>query len=160
MLNKDGLTEEEFLKQYDPSKWERSSVTVDVFLYCVKTNSVLLIKRGNHPFMGKWALPGGFLEPDETAEEAAKRELFEETGVKIDTIKQLRTYSDPCRAPPHPDCHRCFFSIYRRRVFQSRGRCIRRRVFPGKKGGFRVKGRHRNGTDKTQLNQRGYSVFI
>lgn len=99
MLNKDGLTEEEFLKQYDPSKWERPSVTVDVFLYCVKTNSVLLIKRGNHPFMGKWALPGGFLEPDETAEEAAKRELFEETGVKIDTIKQLRTYSDPCRDP-------------------------------------------------------------
>lgn len=99
MLNKDGLTEEEFLKQYDPSKWERPSVTVDVFLYCVKTESVLLIKRGNHPFMGKWALPGGFLEPDETAEVGAKRELFEETGVKIETVKQLYTCSEPKRDP-------------------------------------------------------------
>ncbi|MDD4125569.1 MAG: NUDIX hydrolase [Eubacteriales bacterium] len=99
MLNKDGLTEREFLESYDPSKWERPSVTVDVFLYCVRTNSALLIKRGNHPFMGKWALPGGFLEYNETAEEGAKRELFEETGVKINGIKQLRTFSEPNRDP-------------------------------------------------------------
>ncbi len=99
MQDKNGLTEEEFLARYDPSKWERPSVTVDVFAYCVKTGSILLIKRGNHPFIGKWALPGGFLETEETAEEGARRELFEETGVVVDRIKQLRVFSNPHRDP-------------------------------------------------------------
>lgn len=97
--DKNGLTEEEFLAAYDPSKWERPSVTVDMVCYCVETNSILMVKRGNHPFIGKWALPGGFLEPNETAEQAVRRELMEETGVETDAVVQLRTFSDPDRDP-------------------------------------------------------------
>ena len=86
LRDKKGLTEAEFLAAYDPSKWERPSVTVDMFCYCRENRSLLMVKRGGHPFIGKWALPGGFLEPDETAEQAVRRELAEETGVNADAI--------------------------------------------------------------------------
>lgn len=99
LRDKKGLTEAEFLAAYDPSKWERPSVTVDMFCYCRENRSVLMVKRGGHPFIGKWALPGGFLEPDETAEQAVRRELAEETGVNADAIIQLRAFSDPHRDP-------------------------------------------------------------
>lgn len=99
LRDKKGLTEAEFLAAYDPSKWERPSVTVDMFCYCRENRSLLMVKRGGHPFIGKWALPGGFLEPDETAEQAVRRELAEETGVKADAIIQLRAFSDPHRDP-------------------------------------------------------------
>ena len=91
-----GQTEAEFLALYDPSKFERPSVTVDMVIFC--ENKVLLIKRANHPFIDTWALPGGFVEPDETCEQAATRELLEETGVEA-YPEQLRTYSDPKRDP-------------------------------------------------------------
>ena len=97
--DKKRLTEAEFLAAYDPSKWERPSVTVDMFCYCRENRSLLMVKRGGHPFIGKWALPGGFLEPDETAEQAVRRELMEETGVNADAIIQLRAFSDPHRDP-------------------------------------------------------------
>ena len=99
LRDKKGLTEAEFLAAYDPSKWERPSVTVDMFCYCRENRSLLMVKRGGHPLIGKWALPGGFLEPDETAEQAVRRELAEETGVNADAIIQLRTFSDPHRDP-------------------------------------------------------------
>ena len=99
LRDKKGLTEAEFLAAYDPSKWERPSVTVDMFCYCRENRSLLMVKRGGHPFIGKWALPGGFLEPDETAEQAVRRELAEETGENADAIIQLRTFSDPHRDP-------------------------------------------------------------
>lgn len=99
LRDKKGLTEAEFLAAYDPSKWERPSVTVDMFCYCRENRSLLMVKRGGHPFIGKWALPGGFLEPDETAEQAVRRELAEETGVNADAIIQLRAFSDPHRDP-------------------------------------------------------------
>lgn len=99
LRDKKGLTEAEFLAAYDPSKWERPSVTVDMFCYCRENRSLLMVKRGGHPFIGKWALPGGFLEPDETAEQAVRRELAEETGVNADAIIQLRAFSEPHRDP-------------------------------------------------------------
>ena len=99
LRDKKGLTEAEFLAAYDPSKWERPSVTVDMFCYCRENRSLLMVKRGGHPFIGKWALPGGFLEPDETAEQAVRRELAEEPGVNADAIIQLRMFSDPHRDP-------------------------------------------------------------
>ena len=99
LRDKKGLTEAEFLAAYDPSKWERPSVTVDMFCYCRENRSLLMVKRGGHPFIGKWALPGGFLEPDETAEQSVRRELAEETGVNADAIIQLRAFSDPHRDP-------------------------------------------------------------
>ncbi len=97
--DKNGLTEAQFLASYDASKWERPSVTVDTVCYCVKTKSILLVKRGGHPCLGKWALPGGFLEKGETTAEASRRELFEETGVNAVANVLCGVYSDPNRDP-------------------------------------------------------------
>ena len=58
-----------------------------------------MIKRGNYPFEGLWALPGGFLEMDEDLPECARRELKEETGLSVDTLTQFRTYGKPGRDP-------------------------------------------------------------
>ncbi|GGQ32665.1 NUDIX hydrolase [Streptomyces mutabilis] len=63
---------------------------------------VLLVERGQEPYAGRWALPGGFLLPEESAETAARRELAEETGLADVTdlhLEQLRTYSEPDRDP-------------------------------------------------------------
>src|SRR3954447_8937066 len=60
---------------------------------------LLLIKRKNEPFKGAWAFPGGFVEDDEDLEAAARRELEEETGMKLPALQQLRTYGRPDRDP-------------------------------------------------------------
>lgn len=77
------------------------SVTTDCVIFCVVNNKVkvLLVKRGNDPFKGKWALPGGFVEDDEPLEEGAKRELREETGLSISELEQLHTFGTPGRDP-------------------------------------------------------------
>ncbi len=65
----------------------------------LEDNKILLIKRKNEPFKGKWALPGGFIEYGERVEDAVVREVFEETGI-ITAIKDLvGIYSDPNRDP-------------------------------------------------------------
>lgn len=106
------LTEEEFLNSYDSSKYEKPSVTVDVLIFTIlneksdnyrkldeKKLSVLLIKRGGHPYKGKWAIPGGFVNMDESLEEAARRELNEETNVENVYLEQLYTYGEVNRDP-------------------------------------------------------------
>lgn len=106
------LTEEEFLKSYDSTKYEKPSVTVDVLIFTIfneksdnyrklddKKLSLLLIKRGGHPYKDKWAIPGGFVNMDESLEEGAKRELKEETGVDNVYVEQLYTYGDVNRDP-------------------------------------------------------------
>ncbi|MBR0134574.1 MAG: NUDIX hydrolase [Clostridia bacterium] len=100
-LNEKGQTLKEFLAEYDMTKYDRPSVTVDnIVLARVEGRpAVLLIKRRNHPFIGCWAFPGGFLEMDESLEEGAKRELYEETGVTGVTPAQLGAYGDPERDP-------------------------------------------------------------
>jgi ADP-ribose pyrophosphatase YjhB (NUDIX family) len=60
---------------------------------------VLLIRRGREPYEGSWALPGGFVQPDETVGEAAARELEEETGISGCLLRQLYTFSEPGRDP-------------------------------------------------------------
>lgn len=60
---------------------------------------VLLIRRKNPPFEGKWAFPGGFVDMDETLEESALRELREETGLQNIDLRQLEAFSDPDRDP-------------------------------------------------------------
>ena len=100
LRDKKGLTEKEFLAAYIPGNWQRPSCTADLALICGRTSQeILLIRRGNHPSLGKWALPGGFAEPNETVDSAASRELFEETGVKGLSPTLLGTFSDPGRDP-------------------------------------------------------------
>src|SRR5690349_1626854 len=86
---------------YNASKYERPSVTVDVVMMSLRQRDlqVLLVKRGSWPFEGMWAIPGGFVNIDESLEDAAKRELHEETGVQDVYLEQLYTFGDPGRDP-------------------------------------------------------------
>ena len=81
--------------------WPRPMVTVDatVFTHCGGTTKVLLIKRGNEPDKGKWAVPGGFVDPDEELEDAAARELAEETGLTGVKLEQMRAFGTVGRDP-------------------------------------------------------------
>ena len=84
LRDKNGLTEREYLAQYRADKYPRPSVTVDVCIFSRAADGslrTLLIRRGGHPFLGWWALPGGFAQPGERVEEAAARELEEETNL-------------------------------------------------------------------------------
>lgn len=101
-LDKRGKTEEEFLREYDVTKYFRPSVTVDAMLYKrlgADRIRLLMIKRGGHPFIGKYALPGGFVEEDEACEAAVLRELNEETNITGVPFRQLVTVSTPGRDP-------------------------------------------------------------
>ena len=84
-----------------PRRRKRPSVTVDVVVVARVHGrpSVLLVKRKNPPFAGCWAIPGGFVEPDEPLEEAARRELQEETGALSVRMEQIHTFGDPGRDP-------------------------------------------------------------
>lgn len=82
-------------------EYPRAAITTDcvVFSFTSDDFEVLLIQRGNDPFKEYWALPGGFMQMDETAEECAKRELFEETGIKNVTLEQLYAFTQVERDP-------------------------------------------------------------
>ena len=103
LVDENGLTEEEFLSQYQPRDYERPSVTVDMLIFAVdksgENKRLLLIKRKNHPYLGCWALPGGFINLRENLEDTAMRELEEETGVKGVVMEQIATYGDYDRDP-------------------------------------------------------------
>ena|SRR3989338_2909715 len=81
--------------------FSRPSVTVDVLIFTIQESllKIALIKRGVEPFKNMWAIPGGFVHLDESLEEAAKRELAEEAGVKDVYLEQLYTFGDPKRDP-------------------------------------------------------------
>jgi 8-oxo-dGTP diphosphatase len=75
-------------------------VTVDVVLFARGPElQVLLIERGHAPFAGRWALPGGFLDLDEELEQAARRELREETGLEVGELAQIGTFGKLGRDP-------------------------------------------------------------
>ena len=106
------MDEKEFLEKYDDSVYEKPSVTADINIFSVfdeqesnyrklstKKLKILLIRRGQHPFKGMYALPGGFVRKEETVDEAAYRELKEETGVECTFLEQIKTFSQPGRDP-------------------------------------------------------------
>jgi 8-oxo-dGTP diphosphatase len=80
--------------------YPRPAVTVDIVLVSRERRPrVLLIRRKHDPFAGLWAIPGGFVDMDEALEVAARRELAEETGVRLTKLEQLGTFGDPGRDP-------------------------------------------------------------
>lgn len=82
-------------------EYPRAMNTVDVVIYSLQNEKikVLLIKRGREPYKDCWAFPGGFLNMDEDLSECARRELEEETGLNLLTLRQFYTFSDPYRDP-------------------------------------------------------------
>jgi len=82
-------------------QFPRPSVTVDVIVFHKTSGrlSVLLIKRGHPPFENCYALPGGFLDMDETLEESAIRELLEETGLVVEQLQEVKSFSSLGRDP-------------------------------------------------------------
>jgi 8-oxo-dGTP diphosphatase len=100
------------MSRYDPSAFPPFAVTVDLVVLTVRDHALcaLMVRRGEPPFQGFWALPGGFVRPDEGLIEAAARELAEETGLRTHGaagqgpgvgahLEQLATYGDPQRDP-------------------------------------------------------------
>lgn len=88
---------------YNPADYPPFAVTVDLAVFTIRNGllSILLVQRGGDPYVGAWALPGGFVNVDEDVAHAAIRELVEETGVPVfpGHIEQLRTYGAPNRDP-------------------------------------------------------------
>ncbi|MBB6023493.1 ADP-ribose pyrophosphatase YjhB (NUDIX family) [Paenibacillus sp. JGP012] len=106
------VSEEEFLRTYDAGDYERPSVTVDMLVFTIRSEEqenyrklaepelgLLLIRRGGHPYLGQWALPGGFVSMQESLEDAARRELQTETGLDDIYLEQLYTWGDVGRDP-------------------------------------------------------------
>lgn len=107
-----GADEKAFLAGYDISRYKQPSVTTDIIAVTLREkntgnyrdptsweSSILLIRRGQFPFKRYLALPGGFLQPGESVEECAKRELREETGLIAKTLIPVGVFSKPGRDP-------------------------------------------------------------
>ena len=105
-------SENEFLSQYSQNDYERPSLTADIVAFMIRSEksdnykrnsetklSILLINRGEHPFKNHWALPGGFLQPSETIEECALREITEEANVTPVSLMPVGVFSEPGRDP-------------------------------------------------------------
>jgi len=96
-------------------RYPHPAVTTDcvVFGYDGLKLNVLLVERGREPYQGCWALPGGFLNIDEDAPDGARRELNEETGLKVDNLEQLGAFTAPNRDPRERVISIAFFTLVR-----------------------------------------------
>ena len=94
-------------------QYPRPAVTVDIAIFMPVDSlfKILLIQRGAEPFKGAYALPGGFVDIQETLAEAAQRELKEETGLNVSGLTQVHTFSDPERDPRGRVISTCFAAI-------------------------------------------------
>lgn len=105
-------SEKDFLSQYNINDYERPSLTADIVAFMIRSEetgnykrnsenklSILLVSRGGHPFKDHWALPGGFLQPNETVEQCALREVVEETNVTPASLMPVGVFSEPGRDP-------------------------------------------------------------
>ena len=105
-------SEFDYLNSYNLNDYERPSVTADIVVFTIRSKepenfrkdpknalSLLLIKRGKHPYKDQWALPGGFLAPGETIEQCALREIEEETSVIPASLMSVGMFSEPGRDP-------------------------------------------------------------
>ncbi|ULL13878.1 NUDIX domain-containing protein [Paenibacillus sp. H1-7] len=110
--DRNGMTEQQFLQSYDAAIYARPSLTVDMLIFTVmdkeqenyrklpeKSLQLLMIRRGEHPFLGQWALPGGFVSIHESIDDAAHRELKSETNIDNIYMEQLYTWGDVERDP-------------------------------------------------------------
>lgn len=89
------------LKKSDPctvcGRFENRGISVDAVI--IKNSGILLIKRGSQPYKGFWGTPGGYVDWDESAEDAVRREVKEETGLDVARTQLVGVYSDPTRHP-------------------------------------------------------------
>ncbi|MEY4577044.1 MAG: hypothetical protein RL701_1747 [Pseudomonadota bacterium] len=94
----------------------RAALSVDCVVFGLDDESlkVLLIQRSSAPFAGRWALPGGFVGMRETLDEAARRELAEETGVTLAYLEQLYTFGEPDRDPRERVVTVAYFALVKR----------------------------------------------
>jgi len=103
--------------------WPRPMVTVDAVVFAIFRGrpKVLLINRGNEPFRGKWALPGGFVGMDEELEDAAARELAEETGLTDVALEQMYTFGRCGRDPRGRQISVAFMGVAGKGAWKVRG---------------------------------------
>ena len=112
MLDKNGLTEAEFLSGYNSDRYPKPSLTADVVMLTRGQDMrVLLICRGGHPCIGMYAFPGGFAEASESIEQTALRELREETGIETAELLPVGLFSTPGRDKRGWVVSQCFVSL-------------------------------------------------
>lgn len=128
------MEEQEFLKTYDITKYDRPSVTADIAIFAIRSRepdsyrhdperslSILLVRRGNPPFKDCWALPGGFLKRGERIEDCAAREVEEETGVRPNALMAVSVFSEPGRDPRGWILSQLFASVLPDGAFRPKG---------------------------------------
>ena len=113
-------------------KYPHPAVTTDCVVFGLegKRLNILLIERGNEPYKGCWAFPGGFMNIDETAEEGARRELFEETGLKLEELKQFGTFTTVNRDPRERVITIAFYAVVRKSDVQGGDDASKAQWFP------------------------------
>ena len=113
-------------------KYPHPAVTTDcvVFGFDGKRLNILLIERGGEPYKGCWAFPGGFMNIDETAEQGAMRELCEETGLKLEYLKQFGTFTAVNRDPRERVITIAFYALARKSAVQGGDDAANAQWFP------------------------------
>lgn len=112
--------------------YPRPAVTADSIVFCNGSDglSVLLIERANEPFKGCWAFPGGFMDMEENAEDCAKRELKEETGLEIRNISQLGAFTDVNRDPRGRTVSIAYYAVIEKSEVKGSDDAAQARWFP------------------------------